>query len=785
MKLKKILINQNLKRLRLFPYNMKFSSKVRTLINLKKKVKFSKIPNLIRFKVIDYKKNPEKIIKSICKKFSNKVAVRSSSCKEDNSNFSNAGKYKSNLNVDVKDKTILNKKILEVIKSLSNKNDEFFIQEMATKIKISGVVTTYSLSNLIKSYNINYHSGMDTSNVTSGLGNNFNFFYLENEKYKIKNKIFEKVISSVKELERVFNHDKLDVEFAVDKNNNFFLLQVRRLIFKQKLNDNKNVVSKLNYLGKKVKKIQTNKPNLNGKTTFFGVMTDWNPAEMIGIKPKPLALSLYKYLITDYVWAKSRASYGYKNVEPYQLMTSFFGTPFIDIRTDFNSFLPNNLDYNLQQKLTNFYLNKFKKNKFLHDKIEFEIIFSSFSFNLKSRLDDELPKHIFNKEEKNKIYNELKVLTFKALRILKNEDYKKIKFLDKINKSNSFKNMHEIDKIFWLTNLCRDYGTLPFSGLARCAFMATELLNSFVDKRIFTIEDKENFIKSINLITSKIINDKIKLSKKNFLKEYGHMRPDMYEITNLNYNEGFYNYFRQKNRNKIKINKFNLNKIQKLKIDNLLKKEKLKINTNQLIEIISKSIYAREYSKFVFSKTIDLVFQNIKKLFKRIKINHKYASFISINRILLMHNNLENNNLKKIFLNEIKNNQSQYKLNNDIKLPSVILSSKDLFSHTEFNKINFVTSKKLSANLVKISNQKKINLKNKIALIENADPGYDYIFDQKISGLITLYGGINSHMSLRCSELGIPAAIGIGENLYNKIMYRKMITIDCQTKRII
>ena len=124
-------------------------------------------------------------------------------------------------------------------------------------------------------------------------------------------------------------------------------------------------------------------------------------------------------------------------------------------------------------------------------------------------------------------------------------------------------------------------------------------------------------------------------------------------------------------------------------------------------------------------------------------------------------------------------------MNNDIKLPSVILSSKDLFSYTEFNKINFVTSKKLSANLVKISNQKKINLKNKIALIENADPGYDYIFDQKISGLITLYGGINSHMSLRCSELGIPAAIGIGENLYNKILNKKMITIDCQTKRII
>ena len=48
----------------------------------------------------------------------------------------------------------------------------------------------------------------------------------------------------------------------------------------------------------------------------------------------------------------------------------------------------------------------------------------------------------------------------------------------------------------------------------------------------------------------------------------------MYEITNLNYYEGFNNYFKEKNKNKIKITKFKINKIQRSKIDNLLKKEK-------------------------------------------------------------------------------------------------------------------------------------------------------------------------------------------------------------------
>ena len=54
-------------------------------------------------------------------------------------------------------------------------------------------------------------------------------------------------------------------------------------------------------------------------------MCDWNPAEMIGIKPLPLALSLYSELITDEIWAEQRKNYGYKNVSPNRLMISLTG----------------------------------------------------------------------------------------------------------------------------------------------------------------------------------------------------------------------------------------------------------------------------------------------------------------------------------------------------------------------------------------------------------------------------------------------------------------------------
>ena len=42
-------------------------------------------------------------------------------------------------------------------------------------------------------------------------------------------------------------------------------------------------------------------------------------------------------------------------------MTTFFGVPFVDLRVDFNSWLPDKLDPKISEKLINFYLKNLKK----------------------------------------------------------------------------------------------------------------------------------------------------------------------------------------------------------------------------------------------------------------------------------------------------------------------------------------------------------------------------------------------------------------------------------------
>ena len=55
-------------------------------------------------------------------------------------------------------------------------------------------------------------------------------------------------------------------------------------------------------------------------------------------------------------------------------MTTFYGTPFIDVRVDFNSWIPEKIDKPVSEKIINFYLDKFKHNNEFHDKVEFEIL---------------------------------------------------------------------------------------------------------------------------------------------------------------------------------------------------------------------------------------------------------------------------------------------------------------------------------------------------------------------------------------------------------------------------
>jgi len=212
-------------------------------------------------------------------------------------------------------------------------------------------------------------------------------------------------------------------------------------------------------------------------------------------------------------------------------------------------------------------------------------------------------------------------------------------------------------------------------------------------------------------------------------------------------------------------------------------KNKINFSAETLLTYSLTSIKLRENSKFIFTRTLSDILELIKFWSKVKKISLKNISNMTYNKIFSISKRKINKNFfKKIeIVEEKKRNYDNY-----VKLPYLITSPNDFYvASILITKPNFITKKITKGDIKIIKNpDQEVSIKNKIILIENADPGYDWVLSQNIKGLITKYGGVNSHMSIRCEELNKPAAIGIGDKNFEEISKISNIILDCKEKKI-
>ena len=88
-----------------------------------------------------------------------------------------------------------------------------------------------------------------------------------------------------------------------------------------------------------------------------------------------------------------------------------------------------------------------------------------------------------------------------------------------------------------------------------------------------------------------------------------------------------------------------------------MKGNNLQINAKELDKFIRNSIYNREYAKFVFSKSIDLIFRNLIEFGKKYKIGKEDLSYLDINTILNFHYTLNSASIVKSIKDEIRKNK--------------------------------------------------------------------------------------------------------------------------------
>ena len=136
-----------------------------------------------------------------------------------------------------------------------------------------------------------------------------------------------------------------------------------------------------------------------------------------------------------------------------------------------------------------------------------------------------------------------------------------------------------------------------------------------------------------------------------------------------------------------------------------------------------------------------------------------------------------------ILLNSIEQGKAQYAESLKISLPPLISNSDDIWDFEWPETIpNFVTQSQVTATVVDLNDLD--SLSGGIVCIPSADPGFDWLFAYPIAGLITAWGGANSHMAIRAGELGVPSVIGAGELLYRRWAAAKRLHLDCAGRRV-
>ena len=784
-------------------------TKAQTLQRLYGMVTRSRIEDQVSFTVAEWMQDPIAWIRVIQRHFpEQKLVIRSSALSEDGFTHSNAGAYTSLLNVEGHCEPTLRAAVEQVIDSYpqTNPEDQVLVQPMLDEVLASGVVFTRSLASGAPYYVANYDdiSG-STESITSGSSREHKTLVIHRDAEATNPNIpphLTVLLPALREIEDLLGYDSLDVEFAITERGGLHILQVRPIAVDHSgwNGNDKNLMALIDDARQRFTALQAPSPFVVGQCGLFGIMPDWNPAEIIGTKPGQLAFSMYRFLIMDQTWATQRAEYGYRDVRPQPLLVAFAGHPYVDVRASFNSFVPAALDDGLAARLVDFYLGWLKQNPHLHDKVEFDVVPTCFALDFE-RWETRLAEQGgFNATELSQLRSALLKISADAM-VRNRDDLAQVSKLEQRFERLRESPMPALEKVWALLHDCRKYGTLPFAHLARSAFVAVTLLRSAVNVGALSEAEVEDFLGSIRTVSHRLTHDAKScasgdLSWEAFVAKYGHLRPGTYDITSPSYQadpEHFLRPIVESAAVLLRATPEHARPVGELwrqarhRFAEALRAQGLPCEIEALETFLREAIEGREYAKFAFTRNLSLALDELVLWAEPLGLPRDALAHVNLEDVLALRTgSVPTATPGSWLLQRATEGKAMHELVFATELPPLLCAEEDfsvfLYPSTQ---ANFIGSAQVSAPCVDLSKaDDDVDLAGKIALIPQADPGYDWLFGRQIAGLITMYGGANSHMAIRAAEFGLPAAIGVGETHYQTLAAAHVLELNAANRLI-
>ena len=779
--------------------NTLVSTKANTLLALQELLTKSRIERILVVTPRELKDSPSALYEKVKTTFgTGKIVVRSSCSQEDGYDKSNAGFYESVLNVDVSDKdAVLNavktvgESYLKANPDFDNSDEQILIQTQTENIAVCGVLFTRDINKNRPYYLINYEDDGLSDSVTAGRGGVSLRISHKADISKLPEQ-WRNLLVAIKEIQTVLSGMILDIEFAVLKDGSVVIFQVRPLAAAYKFKKNVDDDEFFAELEREKKRYSDFKDAYSGVNMMLSDMAFWNPAEIIGANPKELAFSLYKDIITERAWNEGLVPLGYKSV-PHNLMYRIGNKPYISLEYSFRSLIPASLSEEQTKKLVAYYRRKLEKNLTAHDKIEFEIVFSCFDFKTDEAL-QELKDNGFSDKEiksfRNALFDLTKDSVSRFFDIL-SEDKKDLLSAEmmraEIEKGCRKDDITVEQLISYIQILLKELklnATPHFSRQARFAFIAKSFLRSLVGKGFFTQDDVEKFMLTVQTVASDFQRDmnaflNKRMTADEFNLKYGHLRSGTYDITTERYDKMDFakSAAVKENAEEKKTGK----RLDDDRLQAVLDEYGLDFKAEYFQTFMKTAFEMREWFKFEFTKILSLAIECLAVLGEKLGFTREDMAYLDIRDISAL-SFYENDWERKDFIRTLRDSRKAvFEKASLFVLPDVILNADSLdVIRIASMRPNFITEKSTNGEVVFLEDEKTMDIDGKIVCVTRADPGFDWIFSKKIKGLITKYGGVASHMAIRCAEFGLPAAIGCGERIYSSLAGAKSCVLDCK-----
>lgn len=787
---------------------VRLGTKAETLEALAPRLRTARVLPQVRFTVGEWRADAAGIVERFTRArwADEAVIVRSSARLEDAPAASQAGRFASI--GPVRGPRELRAAIEDVVASLApfgsgdggvgDAEDQVFLQPFLADVQVSGVALTRDPASGARYAIVSYdETSGRTDGITSGCAETRRTYYRHAGASQAPEGHLGAVLALTDELERLLGRDALDVEYAVDAEGALVLLQVRPLATSRAVRAatpgaTGEEARALQRIAGRIRALGEPHPYLYGTRAVFGTMPDWNPAEVIGVRPKPLALSLYKELITDSIWAYQRHNYGYRNLRSFPLVVSLGGLPYIDVRVSFNSFVPADLDEDLGRRLVDHYTQRLLDSPVDHDKVEFSIVHSSYTLDLPERM-RALEAAGFSRLDCERLSASLRALTNRIsadatgpFRV----DLAKIAELERrqarLAEDGASAALDPIARLYWLLEDCKRYGTLPFAGIARAAFVGVQLLDSMVATGILTVEERSRFLRSLRTVRSRMTADLAALPRDAFLRRYGHLRPGTYDVTSPRYDEAPRAYFDGARIGGLDAAEpgasFVFPADRAGELDARLRRHGLAHDAASLLAFVREAIEGREYAKFVFTRSLSDALVGLTLLAEGLGLTREELAYADVGVVARLYSCSEDPG--RVLRESVEDGRARFASTRRLTLPPLVTAPEDAFAfHLPECAPNYVTLGTAEGPVVRMDGEAS-ELRGGIVMIQSADPGHDWIFAHAVAGLITMYGGYNSHMAIRAGELGIPAVIGAGEALYRAWSAASTLRVDCLNHRV-